>query len=197
MNTSMNEKVYGKLTMILDKYWEESWSDPTQVFYLRLGVLADRDLKLELIRNFRCDDDIKFKELVLNTLQSYWGKFKIIVDESVDHNYCEFEFFKPLHKRERLHESEMVVNHENTLENFKGYKSERMCGNTTRLIDHAVQIIMSGKICHVLDHHEMGESVTANNKLASKIMYRLHNEFDHLQYEYDPFKNTISFKNIY
>jgi len=204
MRTNISKEIEEKVTRFISRNPNLPWSTKgfVNVGILRIGVLTERDWKLENFCNTHNGslpgfDTKAFEDIKINEIMTNFGKFKVIVDEDVDYYYCEFETFKLPSFETRLHEPEMVVNHENTLENFKGYKSVRMCGNTTRLIDHAVQIIMSGKICHVLDHHEMGESVAANNKLASKIMYRLHNEFNHLQFKYDTFKNTISFKNIY
>jgi len=50
---------------------------------------------------------------------------------------------------------------------------KRRDGNTTRLIDNAIQILFNGDICVVLDHHEMGRSPIANKYLFDSILRRL------------------------
>lgn len=201
MKTNISKAIEQKLVRFIEKHWELGWVTPTGIAVLRMGVLAERDLKLENFMNINCGKlpeigDTKFRDLQIKEIASHWGNFKIVVDSAVDDYYCEFELISRQSVEYKLYEPERVVNHENTLENFKGYKSGRCCGNTTRLADHAIQIIMSGKICHILDHHNMGKAPHANNMLAHKVMLRLYNEFGHLQFKYDPFKNTISFKNI-
>jgi len=49
----------------------------------------------------------------------------------------------------------------------------RRDGNTVRLIDNAIQILFSGDICVVLDHHEMGRNSKANKHLFDQILRRL------------------------
>lgn len=44
--------------------------------------------------------------------------------------------------------------YETTLENASKITSIRRDGNTTRLIDNAIQILFSGKVCICLDHHD-------------------------------------------
>jgi hypothetical protein len=53
---------------------------------------------------------------------------------------------------------------------------KRSSGNTTRLIDTAVQIIFSGYICVVRDHYNRGNDLMANTILFEKIQMRLHLE---------------------
>lgn len=61
-----------------------------------------------------------------------------------------------------------------TLEGMeKQLTSWRRSGNSTRQIDRAVQIIFSGKVCKVLDHHEMGTNERANKRLFGLIMERI------------------------
>jgi hypothetical protein len=50
---------------------------------------------------------------------------------------------------------------------------QRRDGNTTRLVDNAIQILFSGDICVVLDHHEMGRNHKANKHLFDQILRRL------------------------
>ena len=54
---------------------------------------------------------------------------------------------------------------------------KRRDGNTTRLVDNAIQILFNGDICVVLDHHEMGRNRTANKYLFDAILRRL--EIEH------------------
>ena len=67
---------------------------------------------------------------------------------------------------------------ENTLEKIQDkITSRRRDGNTTRLIDNAIQILFSGKICVVLDHHECGRKRMVNKHLFDRILRRL--EIEH------------------
>jgi len=54
----------------------------------------------------------------------------------------------------------------------------RRDGNTTRLIDKAIQIIFSGDICVVRDHAKSGSDFYCNKELMKKIMKRLQQEHD-------------------
>ena len=54
----------------------------------------------------------------------------------------------------------------------------RRDGNTTRLIDKAVQIIFSGHVCVVRDHARNGNDYFCNKDLMKKIMKRIQNEHD-------------------
>jgi hypothetical protein len=56
----------------------------------------------------------------------------------------------------------------------------RRDGNTTRLIDNAIQIIFNGDICVVLDHHEMGRNRKANKHLFESIIRRLQIEHSYI-----------------
>ncbi len=58
---------------------------------------------------------------------------------------------------------------ESTLENFEATEG-RATGNTTRLIDNAIQIIFSGKICVVKDHHK---DSNCDRDLFKKVLRRL------------------------
>jgi len=69
---------------------------------------------------------------------------------------------------------------ETTLENAKGITSKRRDGNTTRLIDNAIQIIFQGKVCICLDHHEYGLNRKANKNLFEGILLRLSVEHSYL-----------------
>lgn len=63
---------------------------------------------------------------------------------------------------------------ESTLENFEP-TTGRATGNTTRLVDNAIQIIFSGKICAVKDHHR---DSNCDRDLFRKILRRLRVEHD-------------------
>lgn len=52
----------------------------------------------------------------------------------------------------------------------------RRVGNTIRLVDNAIQILFSGKICKVEDHVKNGENHFANRYLFKSIINRLSNE---------------------
>jgi hypothetical protein len=85
-----------------------------------------------------------------------------------------------------------VVNGErvySTLEGFTGYVSGRRVGNTTRLVDHAVQMIFSNKAIIAHDHYLHGTDREANRHLFRKIMERLVQE-----HNFQALKNE---KNIY
>lgn len=59
---------------------------------------------------------------------------------------------------------------------FHKITTKRRDGNTTRLVDNAIQILFSGSICVVLDHHEIGRSYNANRHLFECILKRLRTE---------------------
>ena len=58
----------------------------------------------------------------------------------------------------------------------------RRSGNTSRLVDRAIQIIFNGDICVVRDHTDNGESKLANHHLMQLILMRLNNEHSSLMY---------------
>jgi len=67
---------------------------------------------------------------------------------------------------------------QSTLENMSNkITSRRRDGNTTRLVDNAIQILFEGKICIVKDHHEYGTNRLANKHLFTQILRRL--EIEH------------------
>lgn len=87
---------------------------------------------------------------------------------------------------------------ENTLQNMVGkITSRRRDGNTTRLVDNAIQILFSGKICVVLDHHEHGTNRLANKHLFTQILRRLEIEhrwvFENKRIKIDKDKFEINF----
>jgi hypothetical protein len=64
-----------------------------------------------------------------------------------------------------------------TFEGMEGkITPRRRDGNTTRLVDNAIQILFRGDICVVLDHHEWGRNHRANKNLFDAILERLHRE---------------------
>jgi len=67
--------------------------------------------------------------------------------------------------------------YQTTLEGMENISDRRMDGSTTRLIDNAIQIIFSGKVCVCLDHWEMGRSQRCNKYLFGKILDRM--QFEH------------------
>lgn len=66
--------------------------------------------------------------------------------------------------------------YETTLENAKNITYNRRDGNTIRLVDNAIQILFSQKVCVVLDHHKMGRDRNMNLHLAKQILRRLYSE---------------------
>lgn len=55
-------------------------------------------------------------------------------------------------------------------------RPERRRGNTTRLIDNAVQIIMNGHVCKIIDHHP---SLNMQRDIFSRILRRMEIEHRH------------------
>lgn len=51
--------------------------------------------------------------------------------------------------------------------------STRRDGNSTRLVDNAIQIIFSGDICVVKDHVNGGEHIESNKLLFDRILRRI------------------------
>jgi hypothetical protein len=73
-------------------------------------------------------------------------------------------------------ESRIKKKIESTLDGVEIKWNYRRCGNTTRQVDRAVQILFSGSICKVRDHHRMGEDTRMNMRLADLILRRMNNE---------------------
>lgn len=66
---------------------------------------------------------------------------------------------------------------QNTLDNVE-IRNERRCGNSTRQIDRAIDIIFSpGEICEVRDHWQHGTNKESNQDLFYRICRRL--EIEH------------------
>ncbi len=84
-----------------------------------------------------------------------------------------------------------------TLKGFEP-KPNHKVGNTTRLIDRAIQIIFSGHICLVQDHFADGENFGNNTALFNKIIKRIHSEHPvtALNYENSRDKITISLRHF-
>ncbi len=66
---------------------------------------------------------------------------------------------------------------------YEAISHGRRRGNTTRLIDRAIQIIFNGDVCLVQDHHEHGENRLANEFLFDKIVARIKNEHPYILQE--------------
>lgn len=64
-----------------------------------------------------------------------------------------------------------------TLENFNEITYGRGTGNTTRLIDHAVQLLFEGKRIITHDPWENGNHENANEYLFERIIKRI--QFEH------------------
>lgn len=67
-----------------------------------------------------------------------------------------------------------------TLEGMSEITSKRRDGNSTRLVDNAIQILFNGNICVVLDHYEMGRNRQANRCLFDAILRRLESDHRHI-----------------
>lgn len=66
---------------------------------------------------------------------------------------------------------------QSTLMGMNGFMTyDRRDGNSTRLIDNAIQIIFEGKVCVVKDHHMYGAHREANQHLFRGILKRLASE---------------------
>lgn len=67
--------------------------------------------------------------------------------------------------------------YESTLTNmYEFITHDRRDGNSTRLVDNAIQILYDDKVCLVRDHHEMGSNRQANQYLMDMILRRLSSE---------------------
>ena len=67
--------------------------------------------------------------------------------------------------------------YESTLTSMYGFITHnRRDGNSTRLVDNAIQILYDGKVCVVEDHHGLGKNIQANRYLMDKIIHRLSTE---------------------
>lgn len=62
---------------------------------------------------------------------------------------------------------------ESSMSNFKEVEHGRRVGNTTRLIDHIIQLLFKGKIVRMVDHYDSPQS---NKRLLDLVMKRLGNE---------------------
>ncbi len=67
-----------------------------------------------------------------------------------------------------------------SLESFATGSFSRRSGNSTRLIDHTIQLLFSGYRVIVKDHYEGGESFALNLRLYKKIIKRIQMEHLHL-----------------
>lgn len=82
-----------------------------------------------------------------------------------------------------------------TLEGMaKSLSPYRQKGNSTKLIDNAIQIILSGHICVVEDHWEMGKNQKANQNLFDRIINRFENEHGMIQLDKKRKESTIQMK---
>lgn len=69
----------------------------------------------------------------------------------------------------------MMIDTVSTLEGFTVVYGRRV-GNTVRLIDHAIQLLFSGKAIVCCDHYKNGAHDLANKDLFYRILDRLHRE---------------------
>jgi hypothetical protein len=54
--------------------------------------------------------------------------------------------------------------------------SERASGNTTRIINNAIELLFKGYKINIVDHYDYGNSSQANRMLADRILKRLQSE---------------------
>jgi hypothetical protein len=69
-----------------------------------------------------------------------------------------------------------------SLESFEGDRGSRRSGNSTRLVDHCIDMIFSGKVCLIADHYKEGNDIEMNVILFNKVLSRLKFEHKHLAY---------------
>jgi len=112
-------------------------------------------------------------------------------------DYCGFSIFISSEEIIELNLNNMKKEIKSTLENFVIY-NDRCCGNSTRQIDNAIQLLFKGYIVKVEDHYELGNHRKANINLFNRIYDRLHlehsnsNLIDKIRFNRD--KLTIEFK---
>ena len=82
---------------------------------------------------------------------------------------------------------------QSTLDGFLPNPNRRS-GNTTRLVDRAIQIIFNGDTCLVEDHYKNGEDKRLNKYLFYKILDRLDSEHSLESLSYDVKELTIKLK---
>lgn len=78
--------------------------------------------------------------------------------------------------------NEMAISN---LEGFEGFVPYRRAGNTTRLMDYTIQLILQGKKVKLLDHAFNGENSRCNLEFAYKVRKRLSVEHPNLKYIID------------
>lgn len=71
------------------------------------------------------------------------------------------------------------------LDGFTGFQPGRRMGNTTRLIDYTIQLIMQGEKVRLLDHAFNGDIRRCNIEFAYKVRKRLSIEHPHLTFLID------------
>lgn len=57
---------------------------------------------------------------------------------------------------------------------------KRMDGNTTRVIDNAIQILFNGDICVMQDHDKSGNNRKMNEYVFDRVLMRLQIEHKHI-----------------
>lgn len=81
-----------------------------------------------------------------------------------------------------------------TLDGFENLKSRRCSGNTTRLVDHAIQLLFEGKIVIVRDAWEYGRHKQANEHLFERIIKRMSFEHGHVELKINRRELTLQIK---
>jgi len=188
---TLHEVIEEKLERFLLKNQDLYFGQITPLGRLRMGVLTERDLKLATVTMFKDSKHYSMRNMLhthLGHLCTQYGGFAIIIDESVDDYYCEFERVEQPADNDKLRGMDPPIS---TLANFSGLLQNRKVGNTTRLADHAVQLILSGKVVQIKDHYEGGHNIWANKRLAEIVWNRLNHEHRGLPYEYDMTNSII------
>jgi hypothetical protein len=78
-----------------------------------------------------------------------------------------------------------------TLDGFEKYSSLRCSGNSTRIIDHAIQQLFEGKTILVQDIWEEGKNKNVNKDLFDRIIKRINFEHFNIKLKIDKIKLTI------
>ncbi len=80
-----------------------------------------------------------------------------------------------------------------TLQDFpeEGYSFGRRTGNSTRIADHAIQLLFKGFKIHVKDSWQNGRHMDANYFLFIKIAERLEREHQGVKFKADKAHLTI------
>ena len=141
----------------------------------------DRDM-VEWVNYIKSTEMVPNESFITGTTlpQTYNPCREIVINSFIPNlpfDFGDMVSYNTLSKDCSLNEEKIVVS---TLDGAeKLIVSGRQEGNTTRLIDYAIDIIFSGHICKVQDHHENGQHIRANQNLFDRIVKRLEHEHHH------------------